>query len=88
MLVLASTGMLHGGTSLEIFKEWVTDAKNCVLIPGYCVKGTLGNKILRRDNTIKIGNKNYQVNIEVSKMSFSAHADNRGILNLINHLNP
>ena len=46
MLVLATPGMLHGGISMEIFKEWCHDAKNRIIIPGYCIKGTLGNIVL------------------------------------------
>ncbi len=37
MLVLASPGMVNGGTSLEIFKEWCEDERNKIIIPGYCV---------------------------------------------------
>ena len=37
MLVLATPGMLHSGTSLELFKEWCEDSRNKVIIPGYCV---------------------------------------------------
>ncbi len=46
MIVLATPGMLHGGTSMEIFKEWCHDERNSIIIPGYCIKGTLGNVIL------------------------------------------
>lgn len=46
MLVLATPGMLHGGTSLELFKEWCGDEKNKIIIPGYCVSGTVGNLVL------------------------------------------
>lgn len=46
MLVLATPGMLHGGISMEIFKEWCHEPKNRIIIPGYCIKGTLGNIVL------------------------------------------
>ena len=88
MLVLATSGMLHAGMSLEIFKEWCGDSRNCLLIPGYCVQGTLGNKLLAGVKTAIIDGKGFEVKMEVSKMSFSAHADNKGILSLINHLSP
>jgi integrator complex subunit 11 len=38
--------MLHGGLSMAIFKEWCENEKNTLIIPGYCVAGTLGNKLL------------------------------------------
>lgn len=46
MVVFATPGMLHGGLSLEIFKKWCTSEKNTIIMPGYCVAGTVGNKIL------------------------------------------
>ena len=31
---------------LQLFDRWCTDDKNCVLIPGYSVEGTLAKKLL------------------------------------------
>ena len=47
MVLFATPGMLHGGTSLQVFCEWCSDERNTIIIPGYCVNGTLGNKLLR-----------------------------------------
>lgn len=47
MILFATPGMLHGGTSLQVFTEWCSEEKNCIIIPGYCVAGTLGNKLLK-----------------------------------------
>ena len=47
MVLFATPGMLHGGTSLQVFTEWCSEEKNCIIIPGYCVAGTLGNKLLK-----------------------------------------
>jgi integrator complex subunit 11 len=38
--------MLHAGTSLEVFKRWCGDERNVVIMPGYCVSGTVGAKAL------------------------------------------
>ncbi|KAJ3206785.1 Integrator complex subunit 11, partial [Clydaea vesicula] len=35
MVLFASPGMLHAGTSLEVFKKWCHDEKNMVILPGY-----------------------------------------------------
>lgn len=40
-VVLASPGMLQNGLSRELFEKWCSDKKNGVIIPGYCVDGTL-----------------------------------------------
>ena len=34
------------GTSLEIFKKWCGDERNLLIIPGFCVSGTVGAKVL------------------------------------------
>ena len=46
MVLLATPGMMNAGTSVEVFKEWCDDSRNCCIIPGYCVPGTLGNQLL------------------------------------------
>ena len=56
MVVLATPGMLHGGTSMEIFKEWCNDPRNSLIVPGYCIKGTLGHAVLSGSKKIKIDN--------------------------------
>ncbi|KAK1351001.1 subunit 11 of integrator complex [Hamiltosporidium tvaerminnensis] len=88
MVIFASPGMLHSGLSLSIFKEWCNDEKNLIIIPGYCVKGTVGEKILNGCKEIKINNEIYEVKIEVKNLGFSAHADEKGILQIINQCKP
>ncbi len=80
MVVLASPGMLHGGTSLSLFKEWCGDPKNSVVIPGYCMKGTIGGQILRGSKSVHIHGRTYEVRCNVCSFSFSAHADYAGIM--------
>jgi integrator complex subunit 11 len=88
MVLFATPGMLHGGTSLQVFSEWCSDEKNTIIIPGYCVAGTLGNKLLKGVKNVNIDKKCYEVKMKVKNMSFSAHADSKGILNLIKHVEP
>jgi hypothetical protein len=42
-VLFATPGMLHGGTSLEVFKAWAPDPKNLVLLPSYQVTSAAGN---------------------------------------------
>ena len=53
LVVFATPGMLHAGQSLEIFKKWCTDEKNCIIMPGYCVAGTVGHRILHGEKRIQ-----------------------------------
>lgn len=89
MVLFAAPGMLHSGTSLEVFKKWAGDEKNMVILPGYCVAGTVGAKILAGIRTIDFDKKNsLQVKMKVKNLSFSAHADAKGILQLIRQCEP
>jgi len=40
-VMLASPGMLQNSVSRELFERWCGEKKNCTLIPGYTVEGTL-----------------------------------------------
>jgi len=89
MVVFATPGMLHAGLSLQIFKKWAPSAQNIVIMPGYCVAGTVGQKILSGAKRIEFENKQVvEVNMKVEYMSFSAHADSRGIMELISKCEP
>lgn len=88
MVLFASPGMLSGGMSLSIFKKWCDDKNNLVIIPGYCCKNTLGEKIVNGARKVQIGNTSYAVNMQVKNLGFSAHADEKGILQIIEQCMP
>lgn len=89
MVVFATPGMLHGGLSLEIFKRWCTNEKNMIIMPGYCVAGTVGNKILTGMKKIDLKpGQSVDIKIQIKYMSFSAHADAKGIMQLIRMCEP
>ncbi|SAM09165.1 hypothetical protein [Absidia glauca] len=89
MVVFATPGMLHQGTSLEIFKNFAPDPKNMVIMPGYCVAGTVGAKVLTGQKKVEIDSfTTIDVNLQVRNLSFSAHADAKGIMQLIRHCEP
>ncbi|KAG0277457.1 Integrator complex subunit 11 [Linnemannia exigua] len=84
MVVFATPGMLHSGTSLELFKKWAPDPKNMVIMPGFCVAGTVGSRVLAGEKMIKTDSfTTIEVNLQVKNLSFSAHADAKGIMQLI-----
>ncbi|XP_015369171.1 PREDICTED: integrator complex subunit 11 [Diuraphis noxia] len=89
MVVFATPGMLHAGLSLNIFKKWAPDEKNMLIVPGYCVSGTVGNKVLSGSKKIEAEpNKFIDVKMSVEYLSFSAHADGKGIIQLIKNCEP
>ncbi|KAF7696221.1 integrator complex subunit 11 [Silurus meridionalis] len=89
MVVFATPGMLHAGQSLQIFKKWAGNEKNMVIMPGYCVQGTVGHKILNGQKKLEMeGRATLEVKLQVEYMSFSAHADAKGIMQLIRMAEP
>ncbi|PVU93062.1 hypothetical protein BB559_003463 [Furculomyces boomerangus] len=89
MVTFATPGMLHIGMSLEIFKKWAPDPKNMLIIPGYCVSGTVGAKVLAGATVVDIDQyTKVKVNLKVENLSFSAHADAKGIMELVRQAQP
>ncbi|KAI9221814.1 beta-lactamase-like protein [Blastocladiella britannica] len=107
MVIFSSPGMLHSGLSLDIFTRWAGDARNMVILPGYCVPGTVGAQLLagpsEGERIIKvpasddaIGNgagskpttRDVVTRMRVANLSFSAHADGKGIIQLLKAASP
>ncbi|KAK7865953.1 hypothetical protein R5R35_005018 [Gryllus longicercus] len=89
MVVFATPGMLHAGLSLQIFKKWAPNENNMVIMPGFCVVGTVGHKVLNGAKKIEFENRQVvEVKMSVQYMSFSAHADAKGIMQLIQYCEP
>ncbi|KAG9339258.1 hypothetical protein JZ751_023955 [Albula glossodonta] len=118
MVVFATPGMLHAGQSLQIFKKWAGNEKNMLIMPGYCVQGTVGYKVLNGQKKIEMEGRTtepvvmffgggggacfseaqrdgggpeqaeLEVKLQVEYMSFSAHADAKGIMQLIRMAEP
>jgi len=89
MVVFATPGMLSGGASLNIFKHWAPIENNLLILPGHCVAGTVGDKVLKGEKRIEIDQKTIvEIRCKVAAMSFSAHTDKKGILQMINRVRP
>lgn len=58
-------------------------------MPGYCVSGTVGQKILSGHKKVELETGQFvEVKMSVQYMSFSAHADAKGIMQLIHYCQP
>lgn len=88
MVVFATPGMLHAGLSLEILKVWAPDPGNLVVMPGYCTPGSPGAALLRGDKRLDIDGDTVEVRASVCHLSFSAHADCKGIMRLLRQAQP
>ncbi|RLF21626.1 MAG: beta-CASP ribonuclease aCPSF1 [Thermoprotei archaeon] len=99
-IIMATSGMLTGGPSLEYLKLLAEDPKNSLVFVSYQIEGTLGRKILDK---AKSGEKEIIVPIDISggkpeylviKMEiraiegFSGHSDRRQLLAYIRNVRP
>ncbi|KAL4196826.1 hypothetical protein AMTRI_Chr04g185090 [Amborella trichopoda] len=88
-VLFATPGMLSGGFSLEVFKQWAPSEMNLICLPGYCVYGTVGNKLMSKPKQIILDDKTHiDVRCQIHQLAFTAHTDSKGIMDLIKHVSP
>lgn len=87
-VIFSSPGMLHSGLSLRIFKNMCEDPRNLVILPGYCVRGTVGDKVLSGVKEIDILGERRRIMLQVENLAFSAHADTMGIMKILGQCQP
>jgi KH/beta-lactamase-domain protein len=91
-LILATSGMLQGGPSVEYLKGLGEDKRHSLVFSCYQGEGTLGRRIQRGEREIifREGQREEVLNIkmEVLKIEISGHADRRELMNFISKLNP
>lgn len=89
-VMLASPGMLQSGFSRQLLERWAPDPKNCLIITGYSVEGTMAKQIITEPLEIA-SHANPEVKIPrrmaVEELSFAAHVDyaqNAEFIDLVN----
>ncbi|MEM4270551.1 MAG: beta-CASP ribonuclease aCPSF1 [Candidatus Pacearchaeota archaeon] len=92
-VVLATSGMLVGGASVEYFKEFAGNKKNSIIFVCYQGVGSLGRQIQEGVKEVKMMSEgieeNVQVNLEIHTIEgFSAHSGRNQLLAFINKCVP
>jgi KH/beta-lactamase-domain protein len=94
-IVMATSGMLEGGPSVEYFKELAPNPKNKIMFVSYQINGTLGRRVLdgamsevsMMDKSGKV--KVVPVRAQTQKIDgFSGHSDFNQILNFVSRIRP
>jgi uncharacterized protein len=94
-IVMATSGMLEGGPSVEYFKELAPSPKNKIMFVSYQINGTLGRRVLdgamsevsMMDKSGKV--KVVPVRCQTQKIDgFSGHSDFNQILNFVSRIRP
>lgn len=75
-IVIAGSGMMHGGRIMHHLVDYLDDANNTLLVVGYQSQGTVGRSIADGAPTISIEHQEIAVKAKVDIIgSYSAHAD-------------
>jgi len=93
-VIIATSGMLEGGPSVEYFKQLAFDKNSALIFASYQIEGTLGNRIqkgllevplLSDDGKVNMINVKLQVE---SVEGFSGHSDRNQIISYLRKISP
>ena len=92
-IVLATSGMLVGGASVEYFKEFASNPNNSIIFVCYQGAGSLGRQVqegIKETRMIVDGREEIiKVELEVNTITgFSAHAGRNELLSFFNNIRP
>lgn len=93
-IIMATSGMLEGGPSVEYFRRLSSDPRNSLIFVSYQIEGTLGRRAQRglaEAPLINSGGKMEIVKVALrieSVEGFSGHSDRAQILNYIRRVAP
>ena len=86
-VIIAGSGMLHGGRILHHLKHNIWKKENAVIFVGYQAKGTLGRKIVEKEQAVRILGENFKINAKIYTINgFSSHADQNELMEWISAL--
>lgn len=94
-IVMATSGMLEGGPSVEYFKELAPEPKNKIVFVSYQINGTLGRRVLDGNvSDVSMMDKSGKVKVvpvrcQTQKIDgFSGHSDFNQIMNFVARVKP
>ncbi len=91
-VILATSGMMVGGPSVEYFKQLASSERNSLVFSCYQASGSLGNRIQNGEKqfNFRAGKTNDMVSVkmEVHKLEISAHSDRRQLMSFVHKCDP
>ena len=76
MIIISADGMCEAGRILHHLANNISDEKNTILLVGYMAEDTLGRRLFRHEEEVKIMGDWYKVKADIQQINaFSAHAD-------------
>ncbi len=91
-VILATSGMLYGGPSVEYLKGLAEDKRHSLVFSCYQPPSSLGRRILSGEKEIMFSDagKNHMlhINLEVHRVEISGHSDRNQLMNFIKRCTP
>ncbi len=88
MVIISASGMCEAGRILHHLRNNIEDPRNTVLMVGYCADHTLGKRLIEKRPEVRIFGERHPLRADVVVMNqYSAHADEPGLLNVVQALN-
>jgi hypothetical protein len=88
-IILATSGMLVGGASVEYFKALAEGKKNSLIFVSYLGPGSLGRQVQEGLKEAKIEDQTFPIKMNVSSIDgMTGHAGRNELINFINTINP
>ena len=88
-IIISASGMAEGGRVLHHLKNNIGNPNNLILFVGYAAQETLARKIMEGAEEVNILGDAHKVRAEIKQMDyFSAHADQKGLLDYLKYSQP
>ncbi|MBS3150068.1 beta-CASP ribonuclease aCPSF1 [Candidatus Woesearchaeota archaeon] len=92
-IIIATSGMMTGGPSVEYFKQMADNSKNSLVFTCYQGEGSLGRRIQNGEKEIVFQNGSkhevIEVKMDIFKIEgFSGHCDRNQLINFVYRLSP
>lgn len=88
-VIISSSGMAEGGRVRHHIKNNINNAKNTILMVGYCEPSSLGGRLIAGQKVVEIFRDDYEVKAEVQSIrSMSAHGDYEDLLRFMSCQDP
>lgn len=88
-IIIATSGMLVGGASVEYFKNLADNPKNLIIFGSYQAPTSLGRQVQEGISPVRANDETVQVKLQVETMyGLSSHSGRNELLQYISRMNP
>lgn len=88
-IIIATSGMLVGGASVEYFKHLADNPKNLIVFGSYQAPTSLGRQVQEGISPVSVDNERVEVKLQVETMyGLSAHSGRNELMQYISRMNP